>query len=50
MTLATLDRLQARVWKSLPDDLVSDDFGKDDLFASIKVQAADEVHVITDSC
>lgn len=48
MALPALYRLYARIWKSLPNDLISNHFGKDDLLAGIKVQATDQVHVITD--
>lgn len=50
MALPALHGLSARVWDPLPDDLVSVDFGADDLLACIIVQATHEVHVVADSC
>ena len=40
MALATLDYLCTRVGSSLPDDLVTVDFGEDDLLASVHIKAS----------
>ena len=48
MTLASEDRLCARVRDAFPDDLVTVDLGADDLFAGIVVQSPDQVHLVAD--
>ena len=40
VTLAALDYLSTRVGNPLPDDLVTVDFGEDDLLASVHVEAS----------
>ena len=46
VALATLDYLCTRVGSSLPDDLVTVDFGEDDLLAGVHVKASNQVHLV----
>ena len=46
MALATLDYLCTRVRCPFPDDLVTVDFGEDDLLAGVHVKATNQVHLV----
>ena len=46
VALATLDYLCTRVGCPFPDDLVTVDFGEDDLLAGVHVKASNQVHLV----
>ena len=46
VALATLDYLCTRVGCPFPDDLVTVDFGEDDLLAGVHVKATNQVHLV----
>ena len=50
MALATLDHLCTRVGSPFPDDLVTVDFGEDDLLACVHVETSNQVHLVANSC
>ena len=50
MALATLDHLCTRVGSPFPDDLVTVDFGDDDLLAGVHVKTSNQVHLVANSC
>ena len=50
VALAALDYLCTRVRSPFPDDLVTVDFGYDDLLAGVHVKTSNQVHLVADSC
>ena len=49
MALAALDHLCTRVGCPFPDDLVTVDFGEDDLLACVHVETSNQVHLVANS-
>ena len=49
MALATLDHLCTCVRSPFPDDLVTVDFGDDDLLAGVHVKTSNQVHLVANS-
>ena len=50
MALTALDYLCTRVRSPFPDDLVTVDFGDDDLLAGVHVKTSNQVHLVANSC